>query len=168
MEIWKDVIGFERIYQVSSLGNIKRIDCANVHYVKPFKDKHGYFRVNLSKDGKAIQRGVHQIVCSSFLMKRENHNQVNHIDGDKENNNVKNLEWCDSIHNNRHAYRTGLNKGRKGEKNPSSKLKEKDVIVIKKKLKNKEMTQKEISSEYKVSASLISKINSGGIWSHIK
>ena len=94
MEIYKDVIGYEGIYQVSSLGNIKSLKFNKEKYLKVYKNHKGYFIVCLTINNVKKSRRVHQLVAESFL----NHKRcgmelvVNHIDFDRANNRVENLE----------------------------------------------------------------------------
>jgi len=94
VEIYKDVIGYEGIYQVSNLGNVKSLKCGKEKQRKLSKDKDGYLFVGLSNNGIVDVKKVHQIVAESFL----NHKRcgfklvINHIDFDKANNRVENLE----------------------------------------------------------------------------
>ena len=94
VEIYKDVIGYEGIYQVSNLGNVKSFKCGKEKQRKLSKDKDGYLLVGLSKNGILDVKKVHQLVAESFL----NHKRcglklvINHIDFDKANNIVENLE----------------------------------------------------------------------------
>lgn len=119
-EIWKDIEGYEGLYQVSSLGRVKsfdRIDSRG-HKCKGrmlrLANSHGYKAVNLSDCGNSTLYFVHRLVAEAFIPNLENKPQVNHIDGDKTNNNINNLEWCTSKENNIHARKTGLNIARKG------------------------------------------------------
>lgn len=117
-EIWKDVSEFKGFYQVSNLGNVKRIgDYSNQNsswksevILKPRLHSSGYLRVMLSVNNKHYDRYIHRLVATEFC---KNHNplkykEVNHIDGNKTNNNSDNLEWCDRSYNNKHAYVKGL------------------------------------------------------------
>lgn len=128
-EEWRDIIGFDGKYQVSNLGNVKSTDRyykqANAktseyeHIYKgkvltPFYTKWGYKRIGLSQNGKVKFYTIHKLVAETFIPNPENLPCVNHKDGNKENNNVNNLEWCTYQDNNRHARKTGLNKGNKG------------------------------------------------------
>jgi hypothetical protein len=94
MEIYKDVISYEGIYKVSNLGNVKTFRYKNERQMKLSKDKDGYLQLGLSKDGLVKTVKVHQLVAESFL----NHKRcglklvVNHIDFNKANNKVENLE----------------------------------------------------------------------------
>lgn len=89
--------------------------------------------------------------------------EVNHIDGDKRNNNLYNLEWCTSSENQKHAYRMGLNKLRYGENNNFSKLKEKDIKKIFE-LRKQGLTQKEIAELIGCTRSNISYILNKKTW----
>ena len=128
-EIWKDISGYEGIYQVSNLGNIR--SCERKVYFKkgnpltsymtvPEKiiSKHisntGYYRVGLRKDGKRKFLSVHRIVTSAFIDNPENKPHVNHIDGNRLNNHSDNLEWVTCQENIIHARDTGLSHGLKG------------------------------------------------------
>ena len=114
MEIWKNIKDYENYYQCSNYGRIKSLDrtivdkngvsylkCGQI--IKPRKNKNGYLQVALNKNGKREMKYVHKIIASAFL---ENKTGiiVNHIDGNKENNNVTNLEWCSYSENSLHAY----------------------------------------------------------------
>jgi hypothetical protein len=94
IEIYKDVIGYEGIYQVSNLGNVKSMKFNKEKILKPSKDSKGYLSINLSVNGVVKMRNIHQLVAESFL----NHKRcgyklvVNHLDFNKTNNNVSNLE----------------------------------------------------------------------------
>lgn len=123
-EIWKDIKNFEGIYQVSNLGNIKGID----RYVnsginikkrlikekkkKLTKNKKGYLKVTLFKNGKGTTREVQRFVAETFIPNPNKLPQVNHIDGNKQNNNVNNLEWCTEKENSSHRTNI-LKKGMK-------------------------------------------------------
>ena len=120
-EIWKDVKGYEGLYQVSNLGNVKSLVGWNgKRYIERErilkKTVHlacgNYYReiVRLTKDMKGKNFKVHRLVAEAFLPNPNNLPQVNHIDGNTFNNNVNNLEWCTNRENIIHAYETGLKK----------------------------------------------------------
>ena len=94
VEIYKDVIGYEGIYQVSNLGNVKSLKFNKERVLKPSKDSKGYLSINLSLNGVFKMRNIHQLVAESFLNhKRCGHKLVvNHLDFNKTNNNLNNLE----------------------------------------------------------------------------
>ena len=103
-EIWKDVPGYEGLYQVSSVGRIMRDGRTR----KLKSDHMGYLVVALCKKGIEKDWKVHRLVALAFLQNPEQKRVVNHIDGDKQNNRVENLEWVTHSENMRHAYTTGL------------------------------------------------------------
>lgn len=115
-EIWKDIEGYEGLYQVSNLGNVKslrkRIDKGKCHryfdekILKPIETNRGYLRVKLCKDRKIKKIRVHRLVAEAFIKRPEL--EVNHIDGNKKNNKVENLEWVTQRENKQHAWITGL------------------------------------------------------------
>lgn len=126
-EIWKDIDGFEGYYQVSNLGRVKsleRIRIANngksetaQFQVKEkilaiSKQTQGYSQVNLCKDGTQKTHRLNRLVAITFIPNPENKPEVNHIDGNKDNNCVSNLEWVTSKENTRHKLTHGLNKTR--------------------------------------------------------
>lgn len=129
-EIWKDIKGYEGIYQVSNLGKVRSLDRYKYQkgrygqmrrfykgkILKLSKDKYGYLTVKLCHK---IFYKVHRLVAQTFLENPKNKYTVNHKDGNKQNNSVDNLEWATVKENVQHAYRTGLTKssmiGKKGE-----------------------------------------------------
>ena len=105
-EIWKPVIDFPN-YEVSNFGNVR--NKTNGHVLKPGLGSVGYLTVSLYKNKKATTKTVHQLVARSFIGEIQEGFTVNHIDGDKTNNNVRNLEIVTRRDNNVHAYEIGLN-----------------------------------------------------------
>jgi hypothetical protein len=105
LENWKDIEGFEGIYQVSSLGNIRNY---KKQILTPVKTDDGYLRVHLRKTGVSKNLRVHRIVANHFIENPENKPEVNHINGNKTDNRVENLEWVTKSENAIHAYKHGL------------------------------------------------------------
>lgn len=138
-EIWKLIKGYEGLYEVSNLGRIKalekRVDKGKCHrawkehFLKYGIDNNGYFRTNLSKNGKNKTVKVHRIVAQTFIENPYNKKTVNHIDGNKQNNNITNLEWATQNENMKHACENKL-KLLNGEHNPAAKLSYEDVCFI--------------------------------------
>ena len=107
-EIWKPVDGFEWFYEVSDLGNVRSLNYHNWGIAKnltPVLDKDGYLRVCLSMNGKQYNRTVHRMVALAFLDNPENLPQINHVNEDKSDNRVCNLEWCTCEYNNNYGTR---------------------------------------------------------------
>lgn len=114
-EIWKDVKGFEGLYQVSNFGNVKSAERFVNHskgglqkrksYILKPKINKGYCHVYLCKESKHTTLKVHRLVALHFIDNPDNKPEVNHIDGNKLNNNVWNLEWCTKSENGLHSFR---------------------------------------------------------------
>lgn len=115
-EIWKDVCGYEGLYQVSNLGNVRSLDRFELlknnvsrrrkgRMLKQQVDKDGYLVVGFTKEAKHYYFKVHRLVATAFLENSENYNQVNHKDENKGNNVVTNLEWCDAKYNTNYGTR---------------------------------------------------------------
>lgn len=105
MESWKPVIGAENHYLVSNFGNVKRISKNKI--IKPFSSR-GYLMVDMSVNNTKIRKTVHQLVARAFLDGFEYGDIVNHIDGNKLNNKLDNLEKSTYSLNNIHAHQTKL------------------------------------------------------------
>lgn len=118
-EIWKDIQGFEGLYQISNNGRVKSLErlVNNKNGKRIVKEKvlknqinsKGYYSVVLRKQNKNITKEIHRMVAIAYINNDKNYSYVNHIDGNKKNNKISNLEWCDCQHNIREAYRLGLN-----------------------------------------------------------
>jgi|26BtaG_2_1085354.scaffolds.fasta_scaffold18218_3 hypothetical protein len=119
-EEWRPVVGYEGYYEVSDMGRVRSIDrvisrCDGTKeerrgkILSQFKDRYGYLGVSLNKNGKSKTFTTHRLVCESFLGSPvENSNQVNHMDGIKDNNRLSNLEWCTAEENTKHAIDFGI------------------------------------------------------------
>lgn len=105
MEVWKEIKGFEGLYEVSSEGNVRHIKFNRI--LKPGNCR-GYERVVLCKNNKHYNKSIHRLVAEAFLPNPYNLPQVNHKDECKSNNNVDNLEWCDAKYNTN--YGSGIEK----------------------------------------------------------
>lgn len=105
MEIFKDIEGYEGSYQVSNEGRVKSLKYRKEHILKP-SNSRGYLRVALCKNNKRNDYSIHRLVASAFIDNPEGLNEVNHIDEDKTNNYVENLEWCSHAFNINHGTRT--------------------------------------------------------------
>lgn len=115
-EIWKDVVCYEGYYEVSNFGRIRTAPHSRKgiqgEYIqksiirKPYLSKIGYPVLNLSKDGVIKTKYIHRLVAEAFIDNPQNLPVVNHKDGNKENNNVSNLEWVTQRNNILHRFKT--------------------------------------------------------------
>ena len=127
-EEWRDIPGFEGIYAVSNLGRVKSLERDSEYYVKgqkrvrhygeslmkQYEDQDGYLQCHLQDHGREVYCNVHRYVAQAFISNPNGLPEVNHIDGDKHNNKLENLEWCDNQYNVSHALETGLRGSQKG------------------------------------------------------
>lgn len=109
-EVWKDIKGYEGLYQISNLGRVKSLKRFNTNnantkdrILKPSLDRKGYLHVVLCKNNKRYNKTLHRLVAEAFIENPENKPQVNHIDEDKTNNRVSNLEWMTNKENRNHG-----------------------------------------------------------------
>lgn len=121
----KYIPNYEHLYMCSTNGDVISIPrngtINDYRILKPKVDKDGYYRVVLYKNNNRKEYSIHRLVAMTFIQNKDNLPQVNHIDGNKKNNNIDNLEWCDNFRNSSHAYEIGLNKRRYGKDNDKSK-----------------------------------------------
>jgi hypothetical protein len=135
-EIWKDIEGYEAIYQVSNTGQVKSLKSLHAEsglILKIHNQIKGYSRVNLWKKGVCKSATIHRLVAMSFIENKDNKNQVNHKDGVKSNNCVENLEWCNASQNMIHAYKIGLKKPNvlsKTHREKMSEINSKNIIDV--------------------------------------
>lgn len=101
-EVWKDIEGYEGLYQVSSWGRVRSV-FRYYKILRGLKTTNGYLRVALCKNGKTKFHSVHRVVAQAFIPNPQNKPQVNHIDENKDNNHVENLEWCTAKENTNHG-----------------------------------------------------------------
>lgn len=163
VEEWKDILGYEGLYKVSSLGNVYSY---NNKAIRKFHIVNtGYYMVDLYKNGQRKKFYVHRLVATHFLQPLTDKINVNHKDLDRKNNQVSNLEWCTLSENAVHAVENGavpLGSSRK-----SSKLDEAKVAQIKK-LLGENVKQGDIAKMFNISEPTISEIKTGKYWKQIK
>lgn len=178
VEIWKDVKGFGGLYQVSNFGNVKslskevinstlnnskRIVTEKILKQRCRKDKKSnYYSVQLCKNGIKKPFQTHRLVALHFILNTDNKPCVNHLNGNKQDNRVDNLEWCTYSENQNHAINTGLFKD-KYENNPMAKLSNIQVLEIKQMLKVG-CKQRDIAKKFNVHFGTISDIKNNKTW----
>ncbi len=169
-ERWRSILGYEGIYEVSSLGTVRSLDreeswsyganrFRSGRVMTPAHATNGYLVIKLRKNGQRQQRVVHRLVAEAFieipvsLMRPE----VNHKNGLKQDNRVENLEWVSSSQNTRHALATGLMSVRRGESHHASKLTAIQVEEIRDAY-GKGAKQADLAHQFGVNQTAISKI----------
>lgn len=174
-EIWKNIEGYEELYRISNLGEVKILKrkvksrfgyrMIKEKIKKPFMDK-GYLRIELIKNKKGKKYFIHRLVAQAFISNPKNKKEINHIDGIKNNNKVNNLEWCTRSENALHSYKLKLQLPVNGEKNGRSKLKECQVKKIRE-LNKKGLTIYKLSKITKMNYFTIWGIINKKYWKHI-
>lgn len=154
MEKWKRIVGFES-YEISDRGRCrKNHKNGNQFYLKPVIDKNGYVRYHLNKDNKAFPKRAHRLAYEHFVAPIAEGMQINHIDMNKQNNRVSNLESVSAKRNMRHAVEQGATKRRRY-------LSRDEVSRIKWELNIGAKTCVEIAKDFKVAPANIYDINQG-------
>lgn len=181
-EIWKDVVNYEGLYQVSNLGRIKTLD-----RIKEFPNgiKHivrreslmklkltqfGYLTVKLYKHsvGKSKDYFVHKLVLMMFSPNPENKLEGNHKNGIKTDNTLGNLEWCTRAENNRHAIDTGLLVAHKGSKVYNAKFTEEKIALIRRFYRRFPKTkQRDFAKRTEICYKQLNQILKNSIWKHV-
>lgn len=180
-EIWRSVASLEHSHEVSSLGRLRTV-ARDVEYYhgtygtmvvrklrsKPVtlrKDKDGYIMANLSLEkSKTLTVKVHRLVAQAFIANTYDKPQVNHIDGDKTNNRVENLEWVTNYENRIHALETGLHAS--GSRSPHAMMTEAQILVIKERIAAGDRNV-DIAKDFGVSHKYISGIRHSHSWSRL-
>lgn len=163
VRVW-DIPGYPG-YAISETGDIFKL---------PYKCKRGrdnplrQLKINMSMEYPSVEiwqgdvrrtKSVHRLLAETFIPNPDEHPQINHINGDKFDYRLDNLEWVSASDNVIHSYRTGL-ASNKGEKHPAAKFKDSDIPVILE-MRRSGKTLKEIAEIYNVCRSTIGKITSG-------
>lgn len=165
MEIWKEITGFEGVYEISNEGRLRSKDRLIKHWrgtLRKYKgslkktrmNRMGYMHCNLKHNGERFDFRVHRLVADAFLENKENKPCVNHLNGIKTDNRVENLEWCNYEENTIHATKTRLIK---------TKLTDKEAIEI----SNSNLTIRELGQKFNVNATIIWRIKNKVAYKHL-
>ena len=170
-EKWLPVVGYEGWYDISDRGAVKRMkeECNTFvgKVLKPIATGLGYRQVVLYKNGIGHRYLVHRLVMATFIGPSPIGKEVNHKDGDKANNHLKNLEYVTRSENVVHAINMGLCHNVRGEAHGRAKLAEEDVHEIRR-LLAKGITQASIAAQFNISRGAINDIARGATWSYLK
>lgn len=169
-EIWKDVIGYSGLYQVSNMGRIKSLLFNKEKFLKPWKRKAGHFLVNLYINKKSKTFYLHKLIMEAFIGPCPDGLEVRHLDGNGTNNILSNLKYGTRTENVRDAIKHGTFKGppkQLGSKNFRATVNEKQVIKVKK-LLNNNFSVAQISKILNIKNYIISSIKKGDTWKHIQ
>lgn len=171
MEVWRYILNYNN-YQISNLGRVKalekkilykdgRIRSYSEKILKLRKDRKGYYFVTLYNINSNLQLRIHRLVAEAFILNPENKPCVNHIDSNRLNNQVENLEWCTYKENTNHAIK--VNRLYK----PARKLTEEQVNEIKNIYWYGNYSQKDIAKVYKLKQAQISRIVNNKNWKEL-
>lgn len=171
-EVWKPIIGYEGLYEVSDMGRVRRLTqrnkVCNRAYVyprilKPCSHSKGYKQVTLSRNGVSLSRSIHRLVLEAFIGERDGM-QGAHLNGVQSDNRLKNLKWVTQAENELHKVSHG--KSVIGEKSPNAKLTEKSVILMRN-MRNAGCAVKTLVDIFGVSDTNVRLILSRKAWNHV-
>lgn len=183
-EKWLPAPGYEGYYEVSNLGRVKSAAIFIRHdgnwadeggYTKKIKirtqqtNRYGYKAIKMCKMGNCKRCLVHRLIALAFIPTDNPKLQINHIDGDKTNNNVNNLEWVTPKENMKHAWETGLiNKDHTvGSRHHKATLTEEQVVEIRSLYAAKAFTKDQLAEKYDLNKSTLSDLLYRRTWKHV-
>lgn len=169
MEIWKP-LNQCKDYMISSYGRIKSLKRGREIILKPSYTHDGYVKQAISINGKSITYRVHRLVAEHFISNPNNKKTINHIDGNKKNNHVENLEWVDLSEQMIHAYYLGLKKPVQGTLQGNAVLTEEQVREIREiyKPRDKQYGMIALAKKYGVSEPVINRVAHGRSYKNVK
>ena len=167
-EEWKPIAGYEGLYEVSNLGNVRSYQ--NFGYglkkdpkmITPTINKYGYLGITLCKNTKHRYKTIHRLVAETFIKNDDRSLQIDHINGVKTDNRVFNLEWVTPKENTLRSVKLGLKPC--GEKHGNSKLKQKEVEIIRELYKTGKHSQRKLGAFFGVSHWTIGQIVNNKMW----
>lgn len=160
IEEWKDINGYEERYQISNTGKVMNKQNGNI--LSPCNNGNSYMSVQLGR-GKRFY--IHRLVGQHFLSNTNDYKEMNHINGNRQDNNINNLEWCTRQENIDHKKITGTQLY--GSKIYKALLNESQVLIIKRLLLMNKYKQVSIAKVFNVSTKCISDIKLGYTWKHV-
>lgn len=167
-EIWKDIKGYESLYQVSDFGRIKSLNYNHTkreQILKPHKDNRKRLHVILHKNGVRKTSHVHKLVMEAFVGPCPKGMEICHNDGNPENNYIKNLRYDTHKNNIKDKIKHGTLLY--GQKHPWAKVDNKQALEIKKLAEKGDITQAEIGKLYNIKGNTVSSIKTGTNWKHL-
>lgn len=174
MEQWLPCPGHEIKYRVSTFGNVKSVPYYRMDGVfqrgkllSQFPASNGYSYVWIWDGGKRYKYNVHRLIAKAFLKNPDNKFTVNHINGNKRDNRIENLEWATSKENIAHAWESGLSKARVGVDVATHKFTPEQVLEVREIWSKGGITQKALSRKFKMCPMTVCLIVNRKIWSHI-
>jgi hypothetical protein len=173
VEIWKDIPGYEGLYQVSDVGRVRRLagspKCKTTRILKP-ANVRGYHRIALCEGGKPRGVEVHRLVAWAFIGP-QGKLWVNHKNGIRNDNRVENIEYGTPGYNTQHAYDHGFNTGPRGEKNRHAKLTDHqvwEIRMIASHMLDMVGGRRGLQQLYRVSQTTIQNVLAGTAWKHVE
>lgn len=166
-EIWRDIEGWEGLYQISNCGNVKSLHFNKERIMKQVSDTKGYKQVRFCNKSKTEMPLIHRLVAQAFIPNPDNKPEVNHHDNDKTNNHDWNLEWVTRAENIQYAVKTGTHFIARGSKNGTAIIDESTAKLIKQEL-IKEKKPGKIAEILNVNVDIVKDIKRGRTWNHVE
>jgi hypothetical protein len=171
-EEWRPVVGHEDTYSVSNRGRVRRersgqgVRRSTPYLLSLNRGPRGRVQVVLHRNGVETPRLVHRLVAEAFIGPCPEGHEVNHLDGNPRNNSLANIEYCTGAENHAHAVTNGLKS--RGERHPTARLTERDVLAIRKALDSGDKNRAQLAREYGVSHNSLTDIYRRRTWRHLE